>query len=104
MKKKGYGKDTPIYESPLQVFMPGDKVQFVERWCTATFISFEYFTRKKNREDNRRPLFKIDLYDIETVKRAEIKEKTKPGERPNYYFEIILKEELGYDPFADKMN
>ena len=84
------------------LFMPGDKIQFVDRWCTATFVSFEYYTRKQSRVEKRKPLFKIDLCDILTVKRAEMKEdKSKKNEDKSYYFEIFLKEELGYDPFAN---
>jgi hypothetical protein len=98
-KQRGYNKKTPIYETFMMVFMPGEKITFVERWCTATFISFEYYTRKKSRVDNRKPLFKIDLYDIETVKRAEIADNAKGNDPPNYYFEIVLREDCGYNPF-----
>jgi hypothetical protein len=79
--------------------MPGDKIQFVERWCTATFVRFEYYTRKKSRVDKRKPLFRIDLCDVETVKRADILDKKIPTGEGTYYFEIILKSELGFDPF-----
>jgi len=96
--QKGYNRNMPLYEETLQVFMPGDKIQFVERWCTATFVSFLYFTRKDSRVNRRRPLFKIDLCDIRTVKKTNIFRNDKDGKKC-YYFEIILKNELGYDPF-----
>jgi hypothetical protein len=74
MKKgKGFDKTQPIYEHSLHIFMPGDKVQFVERWCSVTPYCFQYHTRQKMRQDGRPPLQTIWLKDIENVRKANVK-------------------------------
>jgi len=68
MKKgKGFDPNLPIYEHSLSIFMPGDKIQFVERWCSITLLCFQYHTRQKMRVDGRPPLNTIWLKDIENV-------------------------------------
>jgi len=55
-KGGGFDKNKPIFEGMTAIFMPGDKIQFVDRWCSVTLYAFQYHTRQKNREDGRPPL------------------------------------------------
>lgn len=49
LKMKGFDKTIPIYEHSLAVFMPGEKINFIERWCSVTRFCFQYHTRQKKR-------------------------------------------------------
>jgi len=64
--------DIPLFEEGLHLMMPGDKIQFVSRWCLATMCSFKYYTRFDSRIEGKRPLVEIKLGDIEAVHRANV--------------------------------
>ena len=98
----------PIFEESLHVWMPGDKVQFVERWCLVTLQDFYYYTRYDNRIEGRKPLFEIGLADIEYVHRAKINIVELHGHQINkgvgsFHFEIVIKPDLA-PPQEDSKN
>jgi hypothetical protein len=105
--KGGFDKNLPIYEYSLSIFMPGDKIQFVERWCSVTPFCFQYHTRQKMRVDGRPPLNTIWLKDIEMVAKANVKTangKKVLGQQTGhlYQFEITVKGDVEYDAFEEK--
>lgn len=76
-REKGYDISDNFYLGSLRILMPGDKLNFVDRYFTLTPRSFQYYSKKRNFEQGKAPLYSIWLKDIKEVRLTEPEKKKK---------------------------